>query len=156
MITIPNPCPEKWENMSPVAGGAFCDKCSKTVFDFSNSSNEEIIAFLSAEKGKKICGKIRKVQLAESRSFYSKFLAAIAIAFTPVIFASCGNKTDDGNEHAVGDVAWKTDSLALLKVKEDSINNSDTGTIKVNFSKADSIKVADSIKQTKNPIRDFK
>jgi hypothetical protein len=153
MINIPNPCPEKWENMSPVSGGSFCGKCSKTVFDFSNSPNEEIIAFLSAQNGEKVCGKIRKVQLTKSKSFYSKFLAAIAIAFSPMIFVSCSS--DGDNKHAVGDVTWKTDSLALLKVKEDSAKDIDTGTIKVNFSKADSIKAADSVKRKKNPIRDF-
>ena len=152
MITIPKPCPEKWENMSPVANGNYCGKCSKTVIDFSKSSEEEIITFLSRKNGEKVCGKVKTAQLASSKTVFSRFLAAIAIAFTPFIFSSCGND----NDHVVGDVAYTPDSTEIAKNKADSIEKAEAEIIKIQFSKEDSSKAADSVAKTKNPIRDFK
>jgi hypothetical protein len=155
MITIPNPCPEKWENMLPVVDGSFCGKCSQTVFDFSNSSDEEIIDFLSSKSGDRVCGKIRTRKITRRKSFLSKFLSAVAIAFTPMIFASCHS---DGEGYAVGDVAYKTDSVQIQQLHDDSLNAVENAIEKQKDAeqhRSDSTKAADSVKRTKNPIRDF-
>jgi len=45
-ITIPKPCLENWEQMTPNNQGRHCNSCSKTVVDFTKKTNSEIATFL--------------------------------------------------------------------------------------------------------------
>ena len=62
-ITIPKPCREDWNTMSPNDKGKFCDVCSKTVVDFSTKSPIEISKYIERNKNKRICGYFHKKQL---------------------------------------------------------------------------------------------
>ncbi len=53
-ISIPKPCHEDWNTMTPNEQGSFCGKCCKTVIDFSHQSNDEIQQFLLEASNKKI------------------------------------------------------------------------------------------------------
>ena len=61
-LHIPQPCPEKWENMNPSEKGRFCAGCQKEVIDFRAMSDMEIKAFFQQRKTK-TCGHFRKDQL---------------------------------------------------------------------------------------------
>lgn len=56
-IRIPNPCPEKWENMQDFTDGKFCEKCSKCVIDFTDKTGEQIRDIFKKANGKEICGR---------------------------------------------------------------------------------------------------
>jgi hypothetical protein len=60
-ITIPKPCHENWDEMTPTEKGKFCGVCTKEVIDFSKSSDEELIKKIG--DGKDLCGRFNAGQL---------------------------------------------------------------------------------------------
>ncbi|MCW3169602.1 hypothetical protein OMO38_13835 [Chryseobacterium sp. 09-1422] len=80
-VTIPKPCHENWEAMTPNEKGRFCQLCSKNVRDFTNSSDMEIIEDLSGESD--TCGNFRVDQLNRnlSYSFVNSLLTKFAVGF---------------------------------------------------------------------------
>lgn len=60
-ITIPKPCHENWETMSPADKGRFCSACQKTVLDFTNAPDRLILQTLQSQTN--ACGRFRPDQL---------------------------------------------------------------------------------------------
>ena len=60
-ISIPEPCGESWQKMTPVSGGRHCDVCEKCIVDFTQSSDKEI--WKAYQKEGQICGQFRPDQL---------------------------------------------------------------------------------------------
>ena len=60
-INIPKPCGANWNHMSPNQEGRFCDSCQKTVYDFSNVSDNAIITKIKSESA--LCGRFSAAQL---------------------------------------------------------------------------------------------
>lgn len=60
-ITIPEPCHEDWGKMTPTEKGKFCDQCAKEVFDFTKTTDEDIVKKLS--EGGNLCGRFKNTQL---------------------------------------------------------------------------------------------
>ncbi|MDQ6470468.1 hypothetical protein RB619_07425 [Flavobacterium sp. LHD-80] len=123
-ITIPEPCHENWDEMTPKDNGRFCMSCSKTVVDFTSMIPEEIQHFFIQNQSEKICGRFRKSQIETitiqipSRVLYSQtqyhkiFLLALFIAMGTTLF-SCQDK--DGNKKKID----------TIEVVEDSAKNHD-------------------------------
>lgn len=61
-IHIAEACHENWNAMSAQEQGRFCQQCSKTVTDFSEMSDREVLQFLSSGKGSG-CGRFAADQL---------------------------------------------------------------------------------------------
>lgn len=80
-ITIPQPCHENWENMTPDEKGRFCGVCSKSVRDFTKSSDLEIMNDLSGNS--KICGNFKVEQLDRNlhHSFINSLFTKFAVGF---------------------------------------------------------------------------
>jgi len=62
-ISIPKPCHEDWNQMTPDQKGAFCSVCNKSVHDFSRKSAEEVEKILLQEEEGKICGRFSTSQI---------------------------------------------------------------------------------------------
>lgn len=62
-ITIPKPCHENWQTMTPNQKGRFCNSCSKTVVDFTLMNATEVQNYLSKNQDERICGHIKQSQL---------------------------------------------------------------------------------------------
>lgn len=60
-ITIPEPCHESWDAMTPTEKGRFCQLCTKEVIDFTKLSDEQIIKHLNSNGT--ICGRFSEKQL---------------------------------------------------------------------------------------------
>lgn len=59
---VKEPCSEKWGNMHTLPGGKFCNSCEKTVVDFTQMTDNEIIRFFE-KNNQKLCGSFRPDQL---------------------------------------------------------------------------------------------
>lgn len=107
-ITIPEPCHENSDKMTPKDNGRFCLSCSKTVVDFTTMLPEEIQQYFISHKN--VCGKLKSEQLSEiniqipsqilhSQIHYRKmFLLALFIAMGTTLF-SCQDK--NGNKKKI-------------------------------------------------------
>ena len=68
-ISIPKPCNENWNSMSPNKNGRFCNSCDKTVIDFTKMNNPEISKYFSENSNnERICGhfKFNQIETEES------------------------------------------------------------------------------------------
>src|SRR5580658_5897370 len=61
-LSVPKPCNNDWEKMTANEKGRHCSSCNKTVIDFSNYSDKELVEFFkNIPTG--ICGHIPKYKL---------------------------------------------------------------------------------------------
>ncbi|HJT75409.1 MAG TPA: hypothetical protein VJ720_15340 [Chitinophaga sp.] len=94
-LTIPHPCTQSWEHMTPEAQGRFCQHCCKTVTDFSGMTDKEIISIIKASSGE-ICGRLHSSQInrkmiepaAPKRSFLPAAVFASLVTFVSQAEAS--------------------------------------------------------------------
>lgn len=49
-LSIPTPCTEDWNAMTPDKNGKFCASCQKTVVDFSRMTDAEIFNYFDTFK----------------------------------------------------------------------------------------------------------
>lgn len=119
-ITIPSPCSENWNEMTPTEKGAFCQKCSLEVIDFTQKTPEEIRETLTLNLGQRVCGHVSKVQLELVNTnfhvwenqpvhvFQSKFLYACVLVFGMTLFTGCSPEPlengDTEIEHVEGGI----------------------------------------------------
>ena len=60
-IRVPEPCHEDWNKMTPRDKGRHCAACQKTVIDFTNYTDEQIVKTFESEG--QLCGRFKKQQL---------------------------------------------------------------------------------------------
>lgn len=106
-ISIPTPCHEDWEAMTPNTQGRHCNSCVKTVVDFTTMSDEEVKYFFINRKEEKVCGRFRNDQLQRitielphnifytTIPFWKKFLAACLLVFSTTLFSCDTNLQGD-------------------------------------------------------------
>lgn len=91
-ITIPKPCHEDWNQMTPDETGRFCNSCTKSVVDFSNMKAQEIQEYFIKNQRQKVCGRFKTEQLDSiiiqiprdvlfsQVQFYKMFMLALLIS----------------------------------------------------------------------------
>lgn len=121
-ISIPEPCHENWDEMTPKDNGRFCMSCSKTVVDFTAMIPEEVQHFFIQNQNNQICGRFRKSQLETitiqipsqvlyaQTNYYKIFLLALFVAMGTTLF-SCQSK--DGSKQKIEKVEITDESSQL-------------------------------------------
>ena len=61
-LTIPQPCAESWDAMTLTAAGRHCVACRKTVVDFTEKTDAEVLALLKRNSGGSFCGRLQASQ----------------------------------------------------------------------------------------------
>lgn len=62
ILKIDNPCGQDWTSMTQNVIGKFCSHCSKTVVDFTNLTDSEVIKIVEQTSGK-LCGRLTNQQV---------------------------------------------------------------------------------------------
>jgi hypothetical protein len=63
-LSIPDPCHENWQDMTPTEQGRYCNACAKEVIDFSQMSDSEVLHyFVKNKKADAVCGRVFPDQL---------------------------------------------------------------------------------------------
>jgi hypothetical protein len=122
-ISIPQPCHEKWEEMTPVDKGAYCNSCCKTVIDFTGMNDNEVLTYFTDRQGQQICGMFRNPQLYREDKLISpeillmqiplwkKYLALLFICFSELL-TGCS----PGNDKMMGTpISVKTENRNIAK-----------------------------------------
>lgn len=136
-ITIPEPCHEDWNKMTPSDNGRFCLSCSKTVVDFTSMLPDEVQHFFIQNQNTNICGRFKKSQLdtitiqIPSRVLYTQthyhkmFLLALFVAMGTTLF-SCADK--DGNKKKIDkvEIIQNDPTAEHISVGDTKISNSNS------------------------------
>jgi hypothetical protein len=86
-LAITKPCTVGWDKMTTAEKGKHCAHCNKTVTDFTNYTDKELVDFFKQAKGS-VCGRFESHQMnralplaeANSNSFIYKAIFGSAIA----------------------------------------------------------------------------
>lgn len=128
-ISIPKPCHENWNVMTPNEKGKFCKSCAKTVVDFTQKTPSQIQEYLLKKKDQKVCGHFYRKQLDsiviqipetaffQTLPFQKMFVLLLFIVMGTTLF-SC--KTDTNKRQKIEKVEL-IDSLKSIENKLDSL-----------------------------------
>lgn len=107
-ITIPKPCHENWEAMTPEEKGRFCSVCSKTVQDFTIASDKEIIDVL-AHSSDYICGNFYESQL--NRNLHHSYINSVLMKFAVGFILTAGGLVSVHAQKNTGSDTLKTEEI---------------------------------------------
>jgi CarboxypepD_reg-like domain len=85
-LSIPEPCHQNWQQMTPQEQGRFCKACAKVVVDFSVMTDKEVLNYFSTVGGT-TCGRLDQGQLDREiiyphppKSSWKKYWLSLATA----------------------------------------------------------------------------
>lgn len=136
-LNIENPCRKKnWDEMEVFDKTRFCSLCSKSVFDFKNWSDEQIINFLNKSEDT-ICARLSHQQMNRIISIKEKskinnwqsIAASILLIYSTNSYATESNfkVTDSGQQY--NSEKQLNQFSKLHSIPSDSIKNKIAGTL---------------------------
>ncbi len=143
-ISLPEPCSEDWNQMTPAAKGRFCGSCEKIVVDFTQMSDDALIEFFVAQK-QRACGRFNADQLnraiTPAPQTRHNYTAAIALAGTlSVLSTTAACQTEE-----IGKVILTGDTIVQIQRMGEVDPSIDMG---IDSNKIDTVT---SIEETKEP-----
>jgi hypothetical protein len=143
-ISIPQPCHQNWNDMTPAGQGRHCQSCQKIVVDFTGMTTSEIIGYLNANG--KVCGRFTQEKLDsinaklvnDSKPAFSwqrlAIAASIAMLFNNSVKAekAAPLKTEQGPRAFKDNASKLTDSVTYVRVKGKVLDEASQGLPGVN------------------------
>lgn len=131
-LTIPKPCHENWNEMTPTEKGRFCQVCDKEVIDFSSMNNAELVKFFKTSSGSG-CGNFRQDQVEQEMkpAWFDKLFSKIhlnsvlILSFLGGLFSVSSSQAQDILPNDL-----QGNSLTDLSLYGDSIIYHFNGTVK--------------------------
>lgn len=88
-VSIPEPCYERWSEMTPAEQGRFCHSCQHQVIDFTKMTDAQIVSYLSKQQGR-VCGRMQNFQMnrnllppkVETITWWQKIVAFVVFVFS--------------------------------------------------------------------------
>ncbi|RFZ94967.1 hypothetical protein D0C36_05415 [Mucilaginibacter conchicola] len=138
-ISIPQPCHQNWNDMTPADQGRHCQSCQKIVVDFTRMTDSEIINYLNTNG--KVCGRFTKeklesvnaklVSVAKPAFLWQRFAiaASIAMLFNNSVKAekTAPVKTEQSPRAFRTDASDLTDSVTYVRVKGKVLDEENQG-----------------------------
>src|SRR5688572_9080568 len=84
-LSVPTPCHEDWNAMTPVEKGKFCGSCQKQVVDFSNMNDRQVAEFFKKPSTGSVCGRFmsdqleRDIEIPKKRIPWFKYFFSMAL-----------------------------------------------------------------------------
>ncbi len=105
-LSIPAPCHENWENMTPNEHGRHCTNCNKTVIDFSLYTDKQLVEFFEKIKDN-VCGRLNRFQLDRELVYIepkNHFLYKLlfGVTFTAGLAGSANGNNNYPDRHLTG------------------------------------------------------
>ena len=103
-LTIPTPCHENWDKMTPVEKGRFCGSCQTQVVDFSIMTDHELAQFFKKPSSGSLCGRFmtgqlhRDIDMPKKRIPWLKYFFQMAL---PALFLTKASAQQTRNSKAV-------------------------------------------------------
>jgi hypothetical protein len=69
LLSVDKPCEKEWTAMSQSDDGRFCAHCSKSVVDFTQLTDTQVVRILEQNSGK-LCGRLTQEQLNRTIQIY--------------------------------------------------------------------------------------
>ncbi|MBC7555026.1 MAG: hypothetical protein H7257_13745 [Taibaiella sp.] len=95
IISVPKPCNEDWNQMTPAEKGRHCSVCQVTVIDYTTLADREIVEAIQNAAGGHTCGRYHLGQLdrvmAAPQPVPRYHIFAKKIAATPLLSQALGN-----------------------------------------------------------------
>jgi hypothetical protein len=105
-LSIPEPCHESWDRMTPDEKGKFCGSCQKSVVDFTGMSDRQLGEFFKKTTGS-VCGRFhedqlhRDIEIPKKRIPWVKYFFQFTWPAFVLFLKSCGQKDQMTGEMAV-------------------------------------------------------
>lgn len=130
LLKIDNPCGQEWASMTKTDVGKFCAHCSKTVVDFTQLTDNEILQIIEQNSGK-LCGRLSQEQLNRAIQLYQptknsrlyKLLAGLLLVGTSENVLATGNQTLEQNISIVNKNDTTLQSTEIKSEPTDSLKN---------------------------------
>lgn len=124
-FSIPTPCTENWENMTPENQGRFCGSCRKTVVDFTQMTDRQLQQWFSLHQGS-VCGRFHQEQLdrpvvlpVEKKPGgwrYWQYLLSALLVTSEVTAQTIPDRPEVSQQLPAGEGAYLSDLVSVGKV----------------------------------------